>query len=80
MNIITNPVINPIYNKRLFHLINQSNQRMLSRKHISCKNINPDINYIIDCMFNCNSCSTAGGTAGTGGTGGAGGNGPFGER
>jgi hypothetical protein len=80
MNIITNPVINPIYNHRLFHLINQSNKRMLSRTHISCKNINPDINYIIDCMFNfnCNSCSTAAG--GTGGTGGAGGNGPFDER
>jgi hypothetical protein len=70
-----NIMFNIIYNhrifhhqirKNLFHLINQSNQRMLTRRHISCKNINPDIN----CMFNCNSCSPAGGTGGTGGAGG----------
>jgi hypothetical protein len=65
-------MFNIIYNHRifhhqirqhLFHLINQSNQRMLTRIHISCKNINPDVNNIINCMFNynCNSCSNVGG-------------------
>ena len=72
-----NIMFNIIYNHRifhhqirqhlLFHLINQSNQRMLTRTHISCKNINPDvnniINNIINCMlnYNCNSCSNVGG-------------------
>jgi hypothetical protein len=70
-----NIMFNIIYNHRifhhqirqnLFHLINQSNQRMLTRRHISCKNINPDVNNI-NCMFNCNSSSTVGGTGGAGG-------------
>ena len=52
-----NIMFNIIYNHRifhhqirqhLFHLINQSNQRMLTRTHISCKNINPDVNNIIN--------------------------------
>lgn len=73
--------INMIYNYRifhnpiredLFHSINQSNQRMLNRRHTSCKNINSDVNKIINCMFNCNSCSNVEGLVVDGGSGGYG--------
>lgn len=62
-------------NQDLFHLVNQSNQGMLTRTRVSCKNINPDVNNIINCMFNykCNSCSNVEGTGGMGTSGGNGG-------